>query len=93
MTTPCGTTAQYQQHVKNGEPVDDACRDANRSYHAQYRAQNPERVIRALATSRARGAALGRLAEMYPQQYEQLLAQERTSQGLPPARGAVAEPG
>lgn len=26
---PCGTQSAYTRHVKNGEPVDDACRAAN----------------------------------------------------------------
>jgi WhiB family redox-sensing transcriptional regulator len=27
---PCGTTAAYQRHLRNDEPVDDACREAVR---------------------------------------------------------------
>lgn len=26
---PCGTQSAYTRHVKNGEPIDDACRQAN----------------------------------------------------------------
>ncbi|MDL5205084.1 hypothetical protein [Streptomyces sp. ALI-76-A] len=26
---PCGTQSAYTRHVKNGEPIDDACRHAN----------------------------------------------------------------
>ncbi|KDA05859.1 hypothetical protein DC31_13855 [Microbacterium sp. CH12i] len=26
---PCGTESAYRRHLRNGEPVDDACRDAH----------------------------------------------------------------
>ena len=29
---PCGTVAAYARHVRRGEPIDDACRDAARVY-------------------------------------------------------------
>lgn len=34
---PCGTTGAYQRHVRNGEPVDDECREASRLYSANRR--------------------------------------------------------
>lgn len=27
-TQPCGTVAAYKRHQRNGEPIDQACRDA-----------------------------------------------------------------
>jgi hypothetical protein len=33
----CGTRSAYQRHVKRGEPVDEACRAANRRAWADYR--------------------------------------------------------
>jgi len=34
---PCGTTAAYQRHVRRGEPIDDACREASRATSARRR--------------------------------------------------------
>lgn len=34
----CGTYAGYRHHMRHGDPVDDACREARRIYHAEYRA-------------------------------------------------------
>jgi len=34
---PCGTQAAYARHVRNGEPTDEACREANRVEGARYR--------------------------------------------------------
>ena len=39
---PCGTPSAYHRHVKNGEPIDDACRRANTEYKA---AQNRRPVV------------------------------------------------
>jgi hypothetical protein len=36
---PCGTDAAYQRHVKCGEPIDDACRDARNAAQNQRRAK------------------------------------------------------
>lgn len=35
---PCGTRAAYERHRKNGEPIDEACRTANRDRLRGYRA-------------------------------------------------------
>jgi hypothetical protein len=40
---PCGTWGAYQAHRRNGDPVDDACREACRIRSAEYRASNLER--------------------------------------------------
>lgn len=34
VTEPCGTSAAYKRHKRNGEPVDAACREA---YNADQR--------------------------------------------------------
>ena len=34
---PCGTRAAYQRHLRRGEPVDEACRDANARDVGRYR--------------------------------------------------------
>jgi hypothetical protein len=36
---PCGTDAAYQRHVKHGEPIDDACRNARNAAQNQRRAK------------------------------------------------------
>lgn len=36
--------------------------------------------------AKARGAALSRLAERHPDEFDQLLAEERTARGLPAER-------
>ena len=33
----CGTHSAYQRHVRNKEPIDDACRAANAAAHARYK--------------------------------------------------------
>jgi hypothetical protein len=43
---PCGTTAAYRRHARRGEPIDEACRQAN---------------IRATQDVRARRKAAGTL--------------------------------
>ncbi len=36
-TQPCGTHAAYARHVRKGEPIDDACRTAEREYRRAKR--------------------------------------------------------
>ncbi|MGW1071519.1 WhiB family transcriptional regulator [Streptomyces sp. NPDC002537] len=33
----CGSESAYQRHLRNGEPVDDACRQAHTAHGAKYR--------------------------------------------------------
>ncbi|MFF3310531.1 WhiB family transcriptional regulator [Streptomyces sp. NPDC002952] len=40
----CGTRAAYQRHVRCGEPIDEACREANARQSVQYRATGSMRV-------------------------------------------------
>lgn len=35
----CGTTAAYERHIRNGEPIDDACRAAHTEYRRKQRGQ------------------------------------------------------
>lgn len=35
---PCGTRAAYQRHLRNGEPTDQACIDAEAAYREQRKA-------------------------------------------------------
>ena len=86
---PCGTNSRYQWHLKLGEEIDDACKEASRTYHAEYRRRHPETVKRVLLINQARGAARARLALRYPDAYAELLAEERSARGLPPARNVT----
>ncbi|GHA28915.1 hypothetical protein GCM10010372_31000 [Streptomyces tauricus] len=45
---PCGTRAAYQRHVRNGEPIDDACRGANTEGKTQYQLTGSTQVLAAL---------------------------------------------
>lgn len=39
---PCGTTAAYARHLRNGEQPCDACREANAERHRElYRRRKP----------------------------------------------------
>lgn len=40
---PCGTRAAYERHRVRGEPIDEACRMANREVHAALRGTVPPR--------------------------------------------------
>lgn len=36
VTQPCGTVAAYKRHLRRGEPVDQACRDAWSEKQREY---------------------------------------------------------
>lgn len=55
---PCGTTAAYQRHLRNGEEPCAECRRAWRKYHAEHRAKNPDRREREYAYNAAYDRAL-----------------------------------
>ncbi|MFC8436541.1 WhiB family transcriptional regulator [Streptomyces sp. NPDC057253] len=40
----CGTPAAYQRHLRYGEPVDQACKDANAASRRQYRRTGSTKV-------------------------------------------------
>lgn len=41
---PCGTPAAYQRHVRNKEPIDQACKDANAKSRRAYRRTGSTKV-------------------------------------------------
>jgi hypothetical protein len=45
----CGTDAGYRRHIKNGEPVDEACQAAHRAYGLAYYHQTKSRASAAQA--------------------------------------------
>src|SRR5690606_18216086 len=65
---PCGTRAAYERHRRQGEPIDDACREANAAYHRKN--------ARGRAYRRARQRAYTRLALTYSTAYRALLEEE-----------------
>lgn len=34
---PCGTPSAYDRHIRNGEPIDDACREAHNAKRRQFK--------------------------------------------------------
>jgi len=38
-TAPCGTPAAYRRHKRRGEPIDDACREAENARQRELRAR------------------------------------------------------
>lgn len=38
-TAPCGTVSAYKRHKRNGEPIDDACRQAWNAEHRRLYAK------------------------------------------------------
>jgi hypothetical protein len=38
----CGTPAAYKRHIRNNEPIDDACRAANAEHSNKYYAAEPK---------------------------------------------------
>jgi len=74
---PCGTHGAYQRHHKAGEEPCDLCRAANTAYMRERRAINPKDRERAARASRVRQAALRRLAERHPEEFDTLLEDAR----------------
>lgn len=70
---PCGTTAAYQRHRRYGEPIDDACRQAQTDAARAWRDNNRAALGR---RRRASDRALRRLAERHPGEFTALLAAE-----------------
>lgn len=55
---PCGTLAAHRRHKRNGEPIDDACRDTYNAEHRRLYAARQERAANARArAARAAGRA------------------------------------
>ena len=74
---PCGTTAAYQQHIKAKEEPCDPCRAANTTDMGERRAANPAYQENNARTGRVRRAALRRLAERHPEEFNTLLEDAR----------------
>lgn len=68
---------------------EEAYLEHKRSITARSRS-NPEVRRRGVAITNARGAALERLALMYPKAFDHLLREERSARGLPPVPNRVA---
>lgn len=78
MSSQCGTYAGYQRHRKAGEAACDACKKAQADYVAAWRRRTTsvkEQLHK--ATGRARWAAISRLIDAHPDEWERLFAEER----------------
>jgi hypothetical protein len=45
--SPCGTRGAYQRHLRKGEPIDQACRDAHALGNREYRRTGSTQVVAA----------------------------------------------
>jgi hypothetical protein len=72
----CGTYAGWNVHMKAGERPCDPCRDAATEYARTRRNERPDVREQERRDSRARSAAVWRLAAMHRDEYELLLADE-----------------
>jgi hypothetical protein len=90
MAPECGTYAAYQRHKRRVEPIDDACREANRVYAANYRASNPQARTRDRTYGNARHRALQRLRQRHPAEFNRLLAEEIVASQPPGVPGLRA---
>lgn len=77
MTTlaPCGTVSAYERHLRKGETPDAACREANRIRRNEYNSK-PENRQRNAARVAAKTRAYRRLAEIHPDLFRALYAEE-----------------
>lgn len=81
---PCGTRAAYARHRRRGEPIDQACRDAERAYHREHYAGMVAIRTRERLT---RQEALEALAHRHPAEFARLLARVH-AETLSPVGGA-----
>lgn len=88
MTTlaPCGTVSAYERHLRKGEIPDEACREASRIRRNEYD-HKPEVRERNAARSAAKVRAYRRLAEIHPDLFRALYAEELASEAK--ARGIL----
>lgn len=75
----CGTYGGYQTHKRYGEEPCRPCRDASNAYARQYRKVQPTTVKLDRLQAKVRARALSKLAEVYPDDFQQLYAAEITS--------------
>ena len=71
-----GTYARYQKHGREGSKPCAECRQAARRYAAEYRAKRPEKYREEKRRAYARERALSRLANMHPNEYRWIYAEE-----------------
>lgn len=71
---PCGTYAASRRHYRLGEPLDDACAQAQRDYRNEVRTASPERDR---ARLRRRNRAIRRLIELHAAEFAILEEDER----------------
>lgn len=76
MGDQCGTYAGWNAHQRRGEPQCEPCRDAAAVYQRQWRAKGGPAVERQAAGNRAREAALWRLKDLHPADFDLLVADE-----------------
>lgn len=83
----CGTRAAYNRHLRNGEPVDDACRQANTRERRQKLEEDPTKRIPSIAYQRTLGELGRRHSEELAEYYAEELALEGES--TPKTRSAA----
>jgi hypothetical protein len=74
----CGTYAMAQWHRRHGQPLDQACKDAERAYMRDYRRRKGPDDDRWWV--RTRHATLERLAKEYPGRFLELLDEIREAE-------------
>jgi hypothetical protein len=79
----CGTDAGYQRHLRHGEQPCEPCKAATTAKQREFRRNNPDAYQREKDRNAARGRALERLADEYPERFGVLLDEERLPLYLP----------
>lgn len=84
----CGTHRAAQHHRRMGQPLDEACKEADAAYMRDYRKnkQSDKSRERVRLRNAARGRALSRLAELHQIDYMILFVEEQRAAGLIPQR-------
>lgn len=71
-----GTTPGYERHQRRDELPCDACRLAKKRFDARWRAGDAV-AQRNRLHARARNRALGRLAKLYPREFQKIYLEEK----------------
>lgn len=74
---PCGTYAASRRHYRLGEPLDDACAQAQRDYQNELRDRDPEYAERGRVRLARRNRAIRRLIELHAAEFAILEEDER----------------
>jgi hypothetical protein len=72
----CGTDAGYQRHRVRGQEPCELCREAHAAYFRHRRRESPRLAAAIRRSNRARSRALWRLADEYPERFQQLYDDE-----------------